>query len=299
MSLVLSGCAAQPERAAYPAGPAASAVSVEPGSPPRLIMPTPLVAQSVECRSIVSGSGGYAKAGQTVALDMVIYNGRTGGLIQSTNWTGSDRQLFTIGDHVLPGLAKGLSCARPGEEFVLTVPATEAFGDQGNAQLGVSAGDTLVFYIASRAVYLAQADGVPQLAQAGMPSVVLAPNGQPGISLPKTAPPKSLRIATLKAGNGPVVGDGDTVTLHYTGLVWGNGRVFDSSWTKGTPLQTVVSTGSAANLISGFAKAIIGQHVGSQVLAVIPPDEGYGDAAQSGIPAGSTLVFVIDILGTE
>lgn len=50
--------------------------------------------------------------------------------------------------------------------------------------------------------------------------------------------------------------------------------------------------------MTGFKKALEGQKVGSQVLAVIPPAEGYGAQAQSGIPANSTLVFVIDILGT-
>jgi peptidylprolyl isomerase len=39
--------------------------------------------------------------------------------------------------------------------------------------------------------------------------------------------------------------------------------------------------------------------VGSQVLAVIPPGDGYGDQASESIPANSTLVFVIDILGVD
>ena len=46
-------------------------------------------------------------------------------------------------------------------------------------------------------------------------------------------------------------------------------------------------------------KNIVGQTVGSQVMVVIPPEDAYGDAPQQGIPAGSTLVFVIDILGID
>jgi len=52
-------------------------------------------------------------------------------------------------------------------------------------------------------------------------------------------------------------------------------------------------------LINGFLKAVEGQKIGSQVVAVIPPAEGYGDTEQGSIPAGSTLVFVIDILGAN
>jgi peptidylprolyl isomerase len=39
--------------------------------------------------------------------------------------------------------------------------------------------------------------------------------------------------------------------------------------------------------------------VGSQIIAVLPPDQAYGDQASQTIPAGSTLVFVIDILGVK
>jgi len=53
------------------------------------------------------------------------------------------------------------------------------------------------------------------------------------------------------------------------------------------------------SLISGFLKAVEGQKIGSQVIAIIPPAEGYGDTEQGSIPPGSTLVFVIDILGAN
>ena len=51
--------------------------------------------------------------------------------------------------------------------------------------------------------------------------------------------------------------------------------------------------------LKGFYKAIVGQRVGSQVLAVLPPSYGYGSAGSDAdaVPPDATLVFVIDVLG--
>ena len=46
----------------------------------------------------------------------------------------------------------------------------------------------------------------------------------------------------------------------------------------------------------GFTKAIAGQTVGSQVIAILPPADGYGEAGAGTIPPNSTLIFVVDIL---
>ena len=81
--------------------------------------------------------------------------------------------------------------------------------------------------------------------------------------------------------------------LRYTGVVWDTGEVFDSSWENGSALVL------GDDMIEGFTKAIEGQTVGSQVMAVIPPDLGYGDQANGPIPAGATLVFVADIVGIQ
>ncbi len=91
-----------------------------------------------------------------------------------------------------------------------------------------------------------------------------------------------------------MVNPGDTVIVQYTGVLYDGGTVFDSSWDKGAPTQFATTA-----VVPGFKKALEGQTVGSQVLAVIPPADGYGDQAQGSIPAGATLVFVVDILGVQ
>jgi peptidylprolyl isomerase len=84
--------------------------------------------------------------------------------------------------------------------------------------------------------------------------------------------------------------------MHYSGFLWDTSEQFDSSWDGGQPTQFVLQDGA---LIEGFISAVVGQTVGSQVIAVIPPDLGYGDQGAGTIPPGATLVFVIDILGTS
>jgi len=35
------------------------------------------------------------------------------------------------------------------------------------------------------------------------------------------------------------------------------------------------------------------------VIIIAPPSEGYGSQARPGIPANSTLTFVVDVLGVD
>ena len=51
-------------------------------------------------------------------------------------------------------------------------------------------------------------------------------------------------------------------------------------------------------VIKGWETGLVGQTVGSRVLLVVPPADGYGTAgdSQAGIKGTDTLVFVVDIL---
>ena len=99
----------------------------------------------------------------------------------------------------------------------------------------------------------------------------------------------------LKQGDGELVGTADDVVVHYVGLNWNTGEIFDESWARGAP-----ATFNTAGVIPGFTAALEGEAVGSQVIVVIPPDLGYGPQGgnpNAGIGETDTLVFVIDILG--
>jgi peptidylprolyl isomerase len=70
--------------------------------------------------------------------------------------------------------------------------------------------------------------------------------------------------------------------------------MFDSSWSRGAP-ATFQTTG----VVAGFKKALEGQKVGSQVIAIVPPADGYGAQGSGEITATDTMVFVVDILKTS
>jgi len=135
--------------------------------------------------------------------------------------------------------------------------------------------------------------GEPQAPTEGMPTVKLAKDGEPRVTIPESNSPKDLKVSVLKQGEGTAVADGDTTLLQYYGVDWADGKSFDSSWKNGEPLALPGNT-----YVPGFVQALAGQKVGSQVLVVIPPALAYGEDADAHELGGKTLVFVIDILAT-
>ncbi|TDW28513.1 FKBP-type peptidyl-prolyl cis-trans isomerase [Cryobacterium psychrophilum] len=277
-------------------------VSGDVGVKPVVDFPTPIKTTTTQLNVVVPGEGAPVTEGQKVTVDLSVYNGTTGAVVQESPYDGTSQASLVVNDQTIKGLSDALLCAQVGSRIAVTVAPEDAFGPQGgNADLGITATDTLVFVIDVVKSYLTRANGADQPSVNGMPGVVLAEDGTPGITIPSGAPPTDLEIAVLKRGAGATVVEGDPVTVAYTGVIWASKEVFDSTWKTGVPVPLVAADGSKVQggVIPGFADAMIGQTVGSQILAVIPPDRGYGDQAMTGIPAGSTLVFVVDILGID
>lgn len=84
---------------------------------------------------------------------------------------------------------------------------------------------------------------------------------------------------------------GDTVTVHYKGLLL-DGTVFDSSEDK-EPLSFVMGQGK---VIPGWEKGLVGACAGEKITLVVPPELAYGDKGAGGvIPPGATLRFIISL----
>jgi hypothetical protein len=277
-------------------------VSGAKGKEPKVDFPTPLVAKSGQLTIVDEGGGEKIYPGQTVDFLATQYDPRTGEATGSSGYEEDSAIRGVIGDSVGEGtdvLASLLACTHVGDRVVVATDAKSIYGDSYDPEVIPNGDATTVLVFDIVAAYLGKANGWDQLPQAGFPSVVLSPDGRPGITVPGNDPPKDLRIATLKAGTGSTVKDDSQVVMHYTGVVWETGTVFDSSWASESAAPVTLSPGG---VVPGFAKAIVGAKVGSQVIAVIPPGEKYGypeGSAPGAVGEGNTMIFVIDILGIE
>ncbi len=96
-------------------------------------------------------------------------------------------------------------------------------------------------------------------------------------------------------GTGDEALTGNRVTVHYTGR-FVDGKVFDSSVTRGEPFQFVLGGGQ---VIKGWDEGIVGMRVGGKRTLSIPPELGYGMNDYGPIPGGSTLIFDVELLKVE
>jgi peptidylprolyl isomerase len=136
-------------------------------------------------------------------------------------------------------------------------------------------------------------------ATATAPTIVTPTSGplstEPKITPPKTAAPKTLVSKDLVKGTGAVLTAADTPTVNYVGALYSNGTVFDASWKHGQTYPVPGAIGTAS-VIQGWQQGLVGMRVGGRRELIIPPSLGYRSTAQPGIPANSTLIFVVDLL---
>ncbi|WSY37146.1 FKBP-type peptidyl-prolyl cis-trans isomerase (plasmid) [Streptomyces sp. NBC_00887] len=117
---------------------------------------------------------------------------------------------------------------------------------------------------------------------------------KPEIDLPDGDAPTELTVRDLVVGDGLEAKPGRVVRVHYVGVTFESGREFDTSWDRGQAFKFAVGGGK---VIKGFDRGVRGMKVGGRREIVVPPRLGYGNQSPSSlIPAGSTLVFVVDLL---
>ena len=117
---------------------------------------------------------------------------------------------------------------------------------------------------------------------------------------PSTPTPPSAPYSQtdLLVGTGTTATQGRTVNVSYTGWLYdptkteSKGAQFDSA--ASFPFQLGVG-----RVIPGWDQGVVGMKVGGMRRLIIPPNLAYGSAAQTRIPANSTLVFDIMLLAVN
>lgn len=308
-ALALAGCSGSsspadgtststPSAASTACAPAASGdlsdavkLTAKPGTEPKTSFTTPVNATTSQRTVATEGDGQVVKEGTTVTLEFSMYDGATGKTITSTGFDGSAPQSIQLGSSLLPGLLSTVECSTVGSRVVGVLAPDDMWGSSGEKDLGVNPGDSIVLVVDVTGVVTPPA--VEKYGDmTGMPTVKFASSGEPTITIPKADAPSKTRIGLIKEGTGATVAAGDSVSVQYTGVVWRTGKVFDSSWSRGQAATFVTN-----QVVKGFEWALEGQKVGSTLMSVIAPADGYGSSGQpsAGITGTDTMVFVITI----
>ncbi|MFF9482751.1 FKBP-type peptidyl-prolyl cis-trans isomerase [Streptomyces sp. NPDC014733] len=117
---------------------------------------------------------------------------------------------------------------------------------------------------------------------------------KPEVDVPEGDVPAELTVQDLVVGDGAEVKPGMVVRVHYVGVTYESGKEFDTSWDRGEPFKFALGGGK---VIKGMDRGVRGMKVGGRRQIIVPPRLGYGKQSPSPlIPAGSTLVFVVDLL---
>ncbi|MBT2456813.1 FKBP-type peptidyl-prolyl cis-trans isomerase [Streptomyces sp. ISL-86] len=202
---------------------------------------------------------------------------------------------------IVPMFSESVLGKKVGSRVLVVAPPEAAFGAQGQPQLGVGPTDNLIFVLDIDSIMPKKAEGTQAPIPSDLPQVKADKDEAATITIPKNDPPKELVDKVLIEGKGPEIKSGQTVYMQYSGAAWkpnegkDAAKLFDTSWKTGAPFSTVIGQGQ---VIEGWDKGLVGKKVGSRVLLVIPPEQAYKDQAKGeDLPANSTLVFVVDIVG--
>ncbi|CAH0246544.1 MULTISPECIES: hypothetical protein [unclassified Microbacterium] len=288
-----SACAAP---TADPRAAAAVTVSGEVGTPPEVQVRSPFLPDARSVQTVVTGDGErITQPDQLVLLDLTVYNGVTGERIVGSRYDGnlSNAQPLSGWDATFPDFSSAILCSTQGSRVVVSLPY-DAVGAQAAQGLQIPEGGSAVVVADVERVYLPAADGADQFtAGFGLPTVVRAPNGQPGLTIPDGDAPSDVSVQTLKKGDGPELTADSTARVHVLGVAWNDRKQFASTWGK-TPI-----TAAPSQLPEELAAALEGQTVGSQVLVVVPADQTAADQQAFRAPADTALVYVFDIIGVD
>lgn len=109
-----------------------------------------------------------------------------------------------------------------------------------------------------------------------------------------------LTYVTTKNGSGRMAVPGDLAEVHYTGWLFdpnaedNRGNKFDSSVDRGAPFTVPLGAG---RVISGWDQGVAGMLIGEKRVLTIAPELAYGSRTRGPIPADSTLIFEVELLG--
>jgi len=214
------------------------------------------------------GNGDYPKDGDNVSVHY------TGKLLDGTVFDSSVSRgqpfTFELGaGRVIKGWDEGIKYLKKGGKASLIIPSELAYGKRNMGSIPPNS--VLIFDVELIDI---------------KPGVRISPYNTAGKDTLKTA--SGLKYIIIEKGSGKKAIIGGNVTIQYSGWLE-NGKMFDSSIKKGQPLKFPLGQKS---VLPGLDEAVSLMHVGDKIRFIIPPELGFGNKANSVIPANSAALAI-------
>lgn len=268
------------------------------GQRPVIRVKAPLTLKETSSWVTRAGTGDVTVgADSTAILQLTIADARTGKTAISTRDPGQRALEVKMGDQVFPSLAQALTGKATGSRVVVASTAKDAYGSQGSPQIGIRPGDPVVIVAdvlsADPTTLVRSPSGASHALPRTLPRVVETRGLPARLDFGRLRKPARFRAVVLREGTGKAVTDPSRVSVSYVGQVWGAAKPFEDTFTAQPSLVSI----GLGSVMKAWDRGLVGLRAGSRVMLVCPPATAYGATAQGAIPARSTLVFVIDVLG--
>ena len=228
---------------------------------------------------LIEGDGEPAAAGDTVIVDYVGVRSLDGVEFDNSYDRGEPFPVALGSGGVIQGWEQGLEGAMSGERVQLDIPSDLAYGPTARSDI-IRENEPLTFVIDVRTVVK-------------VPDASDAPDG-PGVELSTGEGVSETIFTDLTEGDGATLEDGDTAIIHFAYYRGDNGVLLESSWGA----QTLTIPYDSVGLLPGLFDGMAGMQVGGRRAITVPPDDAFGPEGnpQAGLPAGSDVIFVVDLL---
>jgi FKBP-type peptidyl-prolyl cis-trans isomerase len=185
--------------------------------------------------------------------------------------------IFLVGVMTFSAVASGLLLLTANDEE-LNLPNEEVLGDTANAENDLEI--------------------EPEVCNTSEDA--LTNPGNPAAEWPISLDDKleSLEVEDFREGTGREAAVGDCISVHYR-LALANGEEIEGNNTfdeLGSPISFDLIPGG---LIDGWIEGIPGMKEGGFRRLLVPADLAYGDTERPGIPAGSDLIFDVELVKIE
>jgi len=247
-------------------------VSDDTSSEPEIEFTAPLEIDQLEVTTLVEGDGPELVEGDLVLVEAVLIDA-VSKEVHINTWVSEPRAMHLTVNDAGQGLYTALLGAQPGARILLKEPPA---ADE------ITTGRIVVLDVLPSHV-----SGEEVEAREDLPSVDFDADECPEITIDEGLEvPSELVLQALIKGEGKQVRAGQTVTMNYHGVRWEDGEIIDTTWVDDyLPRSYQVGVGE---MPSGFDAGLLEQRIGSRIMLVLPPEEGY--------PSEGVTVFVIDLL---